>query len=116
MSTWRERNPAAYREAWRRWYAKNAAKKVAWQARRRDELRAWLLALKSELACTGCGESSIECLQFHHVDATTKEIEVAKAIVDGWSKARILGEMQKCVVLCANCHLKHHWDERLAKL
>ena len=81
--------------AWRRWYCRNAARKIGWQARRRDEMRVWWVALKSMMA---------------HVDPTTKAITLADAISRGWSKQRILDEVAKCRVLCANCHLKHHWS------
>jgi hypothetical protein len=54
----------------------------------------------------------LECLQFHHIDPGTKEIELSTAISRGWSKKRILAEVAKCIVLCANCHLKHHWREQ----
>jgi hypothetical protein len=62
------------------------------------------------MACAKCGESAPECLHFHHIDPSKKQITLADAIARGWSKERILGEMAKCRVLCANCHLKHHWD------
>lgn len=110
--SWRERNPEAFNGAWRRWYRDNASRKIAWQAERRRDLRDWWRALKATKACERCGESAPECLHFHHVDPAAKEITVAKAIVDGWSRDRILTEMAKCRVLCANCHLKLHWEAR----
>ena len=115
MSTWAKRNPDANRAAWRAWYAANAAKKMAWQAERRRELRDWFHAVKLEHPCVRCGESAPECIQFHHRDPAEKEITVSDAITNGWSKDRILGELAKCEALCANCHLKHHWDERQLK-
>jgi hypothetical protein len=30
---------------------------------------------------------------------------------DGVIEARILKEIEKCIVLCANCHAKEHWTE-----
>ena len=32
-----------------------------------------------------------------------------------WSRDYILAEVAKCGVLCANCHLKHHWDAKRRK-
>lgn len=111
MPTWNQRNRARYNAAWRKWYRANSKRKIAWQQRRRDELRAWFRALKSKLQCELCAESTVDCLQFHHRDPSMKDLEVSKAI-SGWSRERILAEIAKCTVLCANCHLKLHWEER----
>ena len=110
--TWRERNPAEYNAAWQRWYCKNASRKIAWQQRRRVELRAWLHELKATLRCETCEESAPECLHFHHANPEEKELDVSTLLSNGSSKARILEELAKCHVLCANCHLKQHWRER----
>jgi len=109
--TWREREPAAFNAAWRKWYRANAQRKIAWQTRRRRELREWLFELRSSSRCARCGENAPECLHFHHLDPRAKEIDLSRAIPQGWSKARILAELEKCIVLCANCHLKHHWAD-----
>lgn len=101
--------------AWRRWYRENAKRKMGWQARRRDEIRAWWRDLKSTKRCEHCGESDPDCLQFHHRDPRAKEITLANAVGNAWSRERILAEVAKCDVLCANCHLKHHWDARRQK-
>lgn len=110
--TWRQRNRDAFNAAWRRWYRENAQRKIAWQARRRKEMRAWLRALRAARRCERCGEDAPECLHFHHVDRRAKDIDVSHVIANGWSKRRALAEIAKCIVLCANCHLKEHWLDR----
>ncbi len=110
MRTWTRDQQNA---AWRKWYAKNSARKIAWQRRRRHEMRTWWRELKATKQCERCGESAPECLHFHHRDRTQKEIDLGKVGSQGqWSKKRILAEVAKCDVLCANCHQKHHWQER----
>ena len=112
--SWRENNRDRQNELWRNWYAKNAAKKNAWGARRRREIRRWWKELKSTMSCEQCGENALECLHFHHRDPAQKELELSTACYR-WSKKRLLAEVAKCRVLCANCHLKHHWEERRKK-
>jgi hypothetical protein len=101
-----------FNEAWRRWYHANKERKLEWQARRRRELKAWLAELKATKQCLRCAESAPECLQFHHRDPTRKDFDIWRALARGWSRPRILAEIEKCDVLCANCHLIHHWTER----
>ena len=113
MSRWQQRNREAFNKLWRDWYRKNAQRKISWQKRRRDEIRQWWRELKGTKSCLQCGESAPECLHFHHRDPSEKEVDLAKIASSGqWSKERILGEVAKCDVLCANCHLKYHWEER----
>ena len=111
--TWQQRNKEAFNAMWRRWYRKNSRRKMAWQRRRREELRVWWRQLKATKACEVCGERAPECLHFHHHDPTTKEFDLGAAL--GKSKKRILAEIAKCRVLCANCHQKQHWEERRKK-
>ena len=58
------------------------------------------------IECAECGEDDKVCLQFHHIDPNKKETNVV-AFASG-SRARLIAEIAKCVVLCANCHLKEH--------
>jgi hypothetical protein len=51
-------------------------------------------------------------LHFHHRDPREKDLELSIAIGRGWAKERILAEVARCEVLCANLHMKHHWEER----
>jgi len=80
--------------------------------KRSEELRYWLKELKSKLSCVKCEENHPACLEFHHNDPKEKEIEISTVVAAGWSKERILKEMEKCTVFCSNCHRKHHWDEK----
>jgi hypothetical protein len=98
--------------AWRKWYRRNAKRKLGWQQRRRNAIREWWRELKATKRCEQCGETALECLHFHHLDPSQKEFSLGDVTAGCWSKQRILAEVAKCSVLCANCHLKHHWEER----
>ena len=113
------KDPEKRRATVRAWYARtkqargaeDAARRKANRDRQKRQLGAWYIELKSSLVCLHCGESHPACLQFHHADPTEKEISVCDAVRRGWSRARILVELKKCEVLCANCHAKHHARE-----
>ena len=109
------RDREKFNAAWRRWYANNAKRKYEWQRRRLLEMRSWWRELKSTKSCSRCDERTPECLQFHHRDPKQKEFDLGLAVGSGWAKKRILAEMERCIVLCANCHLIHHWEERQRK-
>lgn len=64
---------------------------------------------KVERGCKRCDEKHPACLEFHHRDPNAKELNIAHAAKKGWSFDRILREIEKCDVLCANCHRKEHW-------
>ena len=97
--------------SWRKWYEKNRRKKIDWQARRKQEIHDWVVAQKVS-GCTRCSEKDPVCLAFHHPDPSVKEIEIGTALRNSWSREKIAREIAKCVLLCFNCHLKHHWSER----
>ncbi|QPB44406.1 hypothetical protein [Medusavirus stheno T3] len=44
---------------------------------------------------------------FDHIDRKTKAFNISKAVKCGYSLERITGELRKCRLLCANCHLIH---------
>lgn len=73
---------------------------------RKQRFQEW----KRTLSCILCGEPSSCCLDFHHVNPEEKEIAINKA-VEHWSWDRIMKEINKCVVVCSNCHRKIHAGE-----
>lgn len=70
------------------------------------KLKEFLVSLS--LKCTNCGESEYACLDFHHLDPTIKEKEISSIVWSGGSMRSLLNEMEKCIVLCSNCHRKYH--------
>jgi len=62
--------------------------------------------------CEQCGENHPGVLDFHHINPEEKEINIGLAVIYGWSIKRLAKEIEKCVVLCSNCHRKLHWEER----
>jgi hypothetical protein len=79
-------------------------------ARRRELKKEWD-EFKNTLACTACGFAHPAALDFHHENPKEKEHSVNQLISDGRFK-KAYEEIQKCTVLCANCHRIHHYDEK----
>lgn len=76
---------------------------------RTAKLRKMVQDYKSERGCERCGETHIACLDLHHIGNDDKLMDVAKMVTRGRSLASIMAEVEKCIVLCANCHRKEHW-------
>lgn len=103
----------AARNAYARgWYAKNSDAHKARVAPTRDAQRLWLSAFKATLKCQRCPEDNPVCLDFHHRDPAEKEISIYQAMRQRWSQEKVLAEIAKCDVLCANCHRKEHERRR----
>ena len=72
----------------------------------------FLSEIKDKLKCSECFEDHPAVLDFHHIDPIYKEKNVSRMIYDGVSIKNIEKEIDKCIVLCSNCHRKLHWNER----
>lgn len=57
--------------------------------------------------CVKCGyaEDFPEVYDFHHVDPSTKDYDIFKSVK---AFEVIKPELDKCILLCANCHRKEH--------
>ncbi len=93
-----------------RWYYKNRRRDIDQKEYRKARIKRWLFEYKRDkLEGERCGESDPAVLDFHHTDE--KDMGVARMVNHGYSKESILAEIETCVVLCANCHRKHHFEE-----
>lgn len=58
--------------------------------------------------CADCGKSYHQaCFDFHHLDPTKKDKEVGSLMSASWENVK--KELDKCVLLCSNCHRVRHF-------
>jgi hypothetical protein len=75
--------------------------------KRRDKLKELAIEYKNG-KCEKCGYNKCsKALEFHHVDPTKKEFGIGnKGYTRSWEK--IKQELDKCIMVCANCHREIH--------
>jgi hypothetical protein len=58
--------------------------------------------------CSKCGYCrNYAALEFHHLDPSQKEINIAGNGIKG-SWKRLTNELKKCILICSNCHREEH--------
>lgn len=84
-----------------------------YRAARRARIRRLVNDIKTSTGCEYCGYNAHPAaLQFHHVDPSTKSRDIGRMVSIGAGLKSIEREIDKCVVLCANCHAVHEHDAR----
>ena len=68
-----------------------------------------------ECGCKKCGEKRSYVLDFHHINPQEKSATINHLIKSG-SEQTLLTEIDKCDVLCANCHREFHHLNHLTDL
>lgn len=107
-----EERRAYFREYNKGWYQRHKERLLEKRRQHNQELRAWLNKYKSKLCCTNCGESHPACIQFHHLNKGEKRFTIGGIVGRTHTSIRRLEkEINKCEVLCGNCHALHHWKE-----
>ena len=86
-------------ERWSR--RRKSAYRVGYERDRRRRRKEWMDGYRARHPCA-CGETDIACLVFHHVGDKDREISRIHTL------RAIKAEAEKCVVMCANCHMKGH--------
>lgn len=106
---WRKVNPE-YTKEWR----KQNPEKVKGYTNRTKQIRQANKKKAVEYlggSCKHCGlkTDKYSVYDFHHLDPSEKEHGIGK-LVASWKKLVI--ELDKCILLCANCHrIVHHEDK-----
>lgn len=68
----------------------------------RKETSIFLRYIKESIGCASCDENRGVCLDFHHEYPEDKSFDIS--ISCGYSKEKIVEEIKKCIIVCANCH------------
>jgi 5-methylcytosine-specific restriction endonuclease McrA len=88
---WEKKHAKAYR----RWYYLDKRRKV-------HEIK--------NAPCTDCGKKfPYYVMQFDHREHSSKLGEIGRMVGDGYGWDKIKAEIDKCDLVCANCHaIRHH--------
>jgi len=76
-------------------------------AKRRKQIRQMAIDYKGS-QCAICGyKECVQALEFHHINKDGKDFGIsAKGYTRSWDEVR--KELDKCILLCANCHREVH--------
>ena len=58
--------------------------------------------------CKKCGEMRPYVLDMHHINPQEKDFSISDAIRLGFFTTKFQEELNKCIILCANCHREFH--------
>jgi len=86
---------------------------ISYVIKRRKQIRLKAIAHLGG-KCMKCGYSKYpEVLEFHHKDPKLKRFGISlKGHSRSWE--RVKEEIEKCLLLCANCHREIHVEHKLA--
>lgn len=95
-------------------YTQNHDKYTTNRNNYRSNTKSVLAEYKKTLKCENCGDDRHYVLDFHHNDPSEKEGNIAHLSHRGWSVDRIMVEIEKCSILCSNCHREIHYKNTAA--
>jgi hypothetical protein len=74
----------------------------------KSRLKNIIISTIGSYSCKICGyDKCIQALEFHHVNPKQKEYEINTLLTR--SEKIILEEINKCILVCANCHREIHY-------
>jgi len=106
------KDPTEYKRAW---YHKHKAERHdhlrALKKKYRNKKKHLMLAVKGN-KCVHCGiefDGTNACIfDFHHVVPASKSFNLNAQTAQNVAMDKMLVELEKCVILCTNCHRLHH--------
>ena len=92
-------------------YIRDRVKILKRRTEYREEKKYWLENYKKNLKCQKCGETRWYILTFHHKNPDKKDFNISSSYRITNIK-KIKKEIEKCEILCQNCHVELHHFER----
>ena len=111
-----EATKAKFLETKKKWYAKNRAKHNEYHRKVRERNEKFIENYKLSNGCKSCGYKEYTvALDLHHRNPAEKSFSLARGTNNLHSLETLQREINKCDVLCANCHRVHHFLQRHPK-
>lgn len=85
-------------------YDGNSSKVYKEVRARRQSLMDQVWSYKNNHSCVDCGEDDPRVLEFDHLPEYIKEFNISAGVQKGFSWDKILKEIEKCEIVCANHH------------
>lgn len=92
----------------KKWYDANKEYKRIINKRYKKIKKEMIISFKQTQKCPLCGENYHRCLDFHHVGDETKDSTINDLLHRNVGLKKIIDEMNKCCIICSNCHRKLH--------
>lgn len=80
-------------------------------AKRYERNRYSVIQYLKDNPCVDCGESDLVVLEFDHREPSEKSAQIGN-VLGSWSWERLMTEIVKCDVRCANCHRRRTSRQR----
>ncbi len=83
--------------------------KVCENMEKRARHNGWISNYFGGIVCKDCGfEGHPVQYDCHHVKPENKSFNISEAMSSNCSKEKLVTELEKCVLLCSNCHRLRH--------
>lgn len=96
------------RRIWREHYHKHGSeyrqRAIERNRKLKLNLRKLLFEYLSDKSCVICGITDYRVLEFDHINPLSKSFSISQGVHGILSWTKILAEIEKCQILCANCH------------
>jgi hypothetical protein len=103
---WRARYKEKHGEsADKRYYSSHLEDSARLNAKRVKEHAEWVDSIKEATPCADCGNFfPAVCVDFDHREGEVKFKGVCWLVQNGYSREKIQEEIDKCDIVCSNCH------------
>ena len=82
--------------------------KKCYESKKRDRFQARIIKFYGKYECEICGYNKCKAaIDFHHIEKSKKDFEISN--MRNYSEARLFAELEKCMIVCANCHREIHY-------
>ena len=89
-------------------YIKNKNNIIEGVKQLKNQRKKHILDLKKQSKCVKCNEDRFYVLDFHHIDNNEKQFNISDLANKNLSWKTIEKEINKCIILCRNCHSEFH--------